>query len=279
MSHWNLAAAYCGLCYWGPFYDIFDPSLLKCSESRYAIQTGSDKARGHRWVFCAQTIVLGRQTSLAIAVLKSPSDQAAKKVFLNDLKNKYTTIENLNQAWNGSYKDWPNLLTSQAAPADLAAADADLKAFNTKLTKTYFKTVKELLAQFAPQTLYLGCRFAWDNPAALKAAVDYCDVVSFNHYQNDVGSLAFLGTYDKPVIIGEFHFGAPTGEFNYGVKSARNQPNAPTTNPRVYESALANADVVGAHWFSMLTSRIGKNDGENFVFGLVDICDTLTRSL
>jgi hypothetical protein len=51
------------------------------------------------------------------------------------------------------------------------------------------------MKQFAPNQLYLGCRFA---------------VVGFNIYNRslDPNTLGFTSTLGKPCMIGEFHFGA-----------------------------------------------------------------------
>jgi hypothetical protein len=74
------------------------------------------------------------------------------------------------------------LLDSRTAP-DKAKAREDLIAFGAKLAETYFRTVRDSIKAVAPNQLYLGCRFAWVNDEAARAAGKYCDVVSYNLYR------------------------------------------------------------------------------------------------
>lgn len=61
----------------------------------------------------------------------------------------------------------------------------------------YFTTVKEALRKYDEHHLYLGCRFAWSTPEAVRAAEQTCDVVSFNVYKRRLerGDPAFVGTH------------------------------------------------------------------------------------
>ena len=43
---------------------------------------------------------------------------------------------------------------------------------------------------------------------AVATAVKYCDVVGYNLYRDSVANFRMPVEADKPVIIGEFHFGA-----------------------------------------------------------------------
>lgn len=61
--------------------------------------------------------------------------------------------------------------------------------------------------------LYLGCRFgfSWLNKIVITAAFEKCDVVTYNIYNdtpNVLKTRLYEGIEDKPVMIGEFHFGA-----------------------------------------------------------------------
>src|SRR6185437_427527 len=106
--------------------------------------------------------------SLALAALGSPEDQAAKVVFVFDLKSKYGQIEKLNAAWGTSHASWEALLKSTAQPA-ADRARADLEAFYLKFARTYFKTIRDAIREVDQNHLYLGCRFAWANPNAAAA--------------------------------------------------------------------------------------------------------------
>ena len=61
----------------------------------------------------------------------------------------------------------------------------------------------------APHKLYLGCRYSTPDPFAVYPAERYVDVMSFNYYRRDVTEFDHLPVeIDKPVLVGEFHFGA-----------------------------------------------------------------------
>ena len=209
-----------------------------------------------------------------MAALISPAEQPAKKVFLNDLKAKYTTIDNLNNAWGADYSTWDALLQSQQAP-DKDKARADLTDFYTKTAETYFGTIREELDKFAPNQLYMGCRFAWVNDRAARAAAKFCDIVGYNRYTYSVADQRLPDRIDKPTIIGEFHFGAlDRGMFHTGLKKTANQQDRADKYESYVRGALRNPYIVGTHWFQYKDqATTGRGDGENYQIGLIDICD------
>ena len=198
--------------YWGKFPDVFDPSFKRNLKESMASKKG--KSAGDPWCigyFSDNEMSWGDEYSLSIGALKSPTEQPAKKVFIENLKAKYNSIEALNKVWGTKYESWEELSKSQNAPDKTKAKD-DLLSFYTTIAEEYFKTVRETIKEVAPQQLYLGCRFAWVNQLAAKAAAKYCDVVSYNIYRRDVRDFKFNGEADVPLIIGEFHFGHLTEE-------------------------------------------------------------------
>jgi hypothetical protein len=68
------------------------------------------------------------------------------------------------------------------------------------------------MKKHAPNQLYLGSRFSAVPPdEAALASANYCDVVSYNIYGKTHTVLSRgqqIVKFDKPVLIGEFHFGA-----------------------------------------------------------------------
>ena len=64
-------------------------------------------------------------------------------------------------------------------------AKEDLDAFSAKVANEYFKIVREEVKRFAPNHMYLGCRFHGHIENSLMAiAMEYVDVVTYNIYQN-----------------------------------------------------------------------------------------------
>ncbi len=261
--------------YWGKFHDVFDPSFAANLDRAVAQHKG--QAIGDPWCigfFVHNELGWDDDTSLAVAALKSPADQPAKKQFVADLTAKYHTIDKLNQTWGSSYASWDDLLKSTKDP-DKKKAREDLTAFYTKIAETYFKTIRDKLASDAPGQLYLGCRFAWANDLAVAAAVKYCEVIAYNRYERSVEAFRIPAGADKPVIIGEFHFGAlDRGMFHTGLVPTADQNDRAAHYRNYVQGALRNPLIIGTHWFQYRDqATTGRGDGENYQIGLLDVCD------
>jgi hypothetical protein len=262
--------------YWGKFPDVFDPSFEQAV--RRSMQTKKDTSANDPWCigyFSDNELSWGDDTSLAVAALRSPPTQAAKQVFVADLKAKYGDIGRLNAAWGTGYTSWDALLEARQAP-DPKKARPDLTAFYTRTAETYFRVVRDAIKAVAPKQLYLGCRFAWVNDLAAVAAGKYCDVVSYNLYRRSVAEFKYPGG-DKPLIIGEFHFGAlDRGMFHTGLVPVDNQAARAQAYRDYVLGALRHPQFVGTHWFQWkdqpTTGRV--YDEENYQIGFVEVADT-----
>jgi hypothetical protein len=265
--------------YWGRFPDVFDPSFA--ASLRRAMSGKTNSSANDPWClgyFSDNEMSWGDETSLALGVLRSPADQAAKREFVNDLKAKYGEIARLNALWTTSYTSWDELLNGRTAP-DKTKAHEDLVALYVKLAETYFRTVRETIKSVAPNQLYLGCRFAWVNDYVAKAAGKYCDVVSYNLYRRSISDFKFPGG-DKPLLVGEFHFGAlDRGLFHTGLVPLENQADRAQAYRDYVMGALRHPQLVGTHWFQWQDEpTIGRvYDEENYQIGFVDIADTPYR--
>jgi len=263
--------------YWGQFKDPFEPEFA--ANARAAMAREAGKSAGDPWCigyFSDNEIAWGDDTSLAVAALQSPAEQAAKKAFLEDLKAKYGEVAKLNEAWGTGHASWDALAQSTAAP-DKKRAAADLGAFYTRLAEQYFRICRDAVKEAAPKQMYLGCRFAWTNDRAAAAAGKYCDVVSYNLYRRSVAEFKIPGGVDKPVVIGEFHLGAlDRGMFHTGLVPCASQADRAAVYKSYVRGALANPEVVGTHWFQYRDeATTGRPlDEENYQIGLVDVCDT-----
>jgi len=261
--------------YWGKFFDVFDPSFRDALRQRLESEKG--RTIGDPWCigyFVHNELSWGDEISLALATLKSRAGQPAKEVFLNDLKAKYITINKLNDAWETNYSDWDAMLISRYA-LDKKEAHADLKAFYTKTAETYFGIIRDELKKAAPNQLYMGCRFAWVNDRAARAAAMFCDIVSYNRYTYSVAEHRLPEGIDKPTIIGEFHFGAlDRGMFHTGLRKTASQEDRADKYKSYVQGALQNPCIVGTHWFQYKDqATTGRGDGENYQIGLIDVCD------
>jgi hypothetical protein len=261
--------------YWGKFYDVFDPSFRQALRERLELEKG--KAIDDPWCigyFVHNELAWGDEVSLALATLISPADQPAKKIFLEDLKAKYKNIQGLNSVWGTKHPTWKALQKTQKAP-EKKKAWSDLTAFYTKTAETYFKIIRDELRKVAPDQLYLGCRFAWVNDRAARAGAKFCDIVSYNRYSYSVEEHRLPDGIDKPIIIGEFHFGAlDRGMFHTGLRKTVNQDDRADKYRSYVWGALRNPYIVGTHWFQYKDqATTGRGDGENYQIGFIDICD------
>ena len=262
--------------YWGKFPDPFHTGLRDSLRKR--MRSEREQSAGDPWCigyFVANELSWGDELSLALAALASPPDQPAKQAFVEDLRGKYGSIEKLNEAWSSQYTSWESLRDSTAAP-DKKKAEADLAAFYTRISEEYFRTCRDAVKEFAPHQLYLGCRFAWVNERAIRASARFCDVISFNKYQDHVDDFALPSGVDLPAIIGEFHFGAlDRGMFHTGLRPTASQAERAEAYRSYVEGALDNPYLVGTHWFQFGDqATTGRGDGENYQIGFLDICDT-----
>ncbi len=269
---------------WRKFPDPFDPGFREALQKRMAAQKG--KSAGDPWClgyFVDNELSWGDETFLATSVLTSPADQPAKQELIKDLRAQYQNVRTLNTVWGTAYKSWEEILESRQAP-DAGKAKADLARFNHKLAQQYFRICREEVKAAAPDNLYLGCRFDFhfyplEQPGEdwlVRIAGDYCDVISFNRYRFNARDLVPPQGVDKPVIIGEFHFGAlDRGLYHTGLRSVADQEQRAEMYRSYVRGALDNPYMVGTHWFQYVDQPLtGRTDGENYQIGFVDVCDT-----
>jgi hypothetical protein len=144
--------------------------------------------------------------------------------------------------------------------------------------RIYFETARDVVRTHAPGKLYLGCRFQEIevNPLVTRIAAEYCDVVSFNIYRDSVAQWQPPAAIDKPVIIGEFHFGAPDrGVFGTGLVGVDSSEEKVSAIKRYVSGAAEHPQIIGAHWFQYIDQPTSGRplDQENHQVGLVSIVD------
>lgn len=218
----------------------------------------------------------GDESHLARGLLKAKPKQVAKQKMFDWLESKYTDIAALNEAWGVAYASWDAAVQGESDPKTDAAKD-DLTAFNAQIVEAYFSTVSAKFKQIAPHKLYLGCRFAEYNPQVVAAAEKYCDVVSFNLYRYTLDGWRPSAEFDKPVIVGEFHFGAgDRGVFGLGLRSAQSTQDKADKLSHYVETAVYNPLIVGCHWFQLMDEPASgrPSDAENHGIGFLSITDT-----
>ncbi|HLK58985.1 MAG TPA: beta-galactosidase [Chthonomonadaceae bacterium] len=275
-----------GSDYWGKMHDPFDPQFAKDVEA--SLKGLTAQVKGDPW--CLGYFVdnelswggegeEGGRYGLALGTLAETETAPAKAALLAQLKAKYPDIAALDAAWGTTFADW-NALNAPYKPGKLTDAQKiDMAAFVKALARKYFGTIRDALKQADPDHLYLGCRFAWKTQDAVAAAAEICDVISFNIYAPHIRSKEWdnVVQWNKPCIIGEFHFGAlDRGMFHPGLVATPNQAARGAMYRDYVESVVDNPAFVGCHWFEYtdepLTGRVW--DGENYNVGFVSVTDT-----
>jgi len=279
--------------YWGQFPDPFDENFAKIYERSVEKVEKYNSFINDPWcigVFADNELPWGNEYDLALAALSSPPGQPARKAFQNKLVKKYLNIGALNNAWGTNFKsfaDMEDLPAIEFKGEMTPALKEDLRDFTRLTAESYFSQIRGVLRRLAPNQLYLGCRFAWINPVVFREAMLYCDVVSFNIYQKYLSDYRFPEeNIDKPLIIGEFHFGATDrGMWHPGLVGTDSQSERAQLARQYVISALKHPNIIGCHWFQYRDqSTLGRPlDGENYAIGLVSVADVpypeLTRAM
>ncbi len=80
---------------------------------------------------------------------------------------------------------------------------------------------------------------------------------------------------DKPVIIGEFHFGSlDRGSLHAGLRPRRATEDRVSHYKRYVRRAIADKRLVGVHWFCWQDMPLaGLIDGEDYGNGVMDVAD------
>ena len=143
------------------------------------------------------------------------------------------------------------------------------------VSEQYFSTIRRVLREEMPNHLYLGCRIAWGTDVIYRAAARHCDVVSVNIYKRCPVRDLPPGAEDKPMINGEFHFGAlDRGLFHTGLVATRNQDERAQCYRDFVNACLDHPRFVGTHWFQWQDQALtGRFDGENYQIGFLNVAD------
>jgi len=149
-----------------------------------------------------------------------------------------------------------------------------------EVAEKYYSTVRAVLKKEFPNHLYLGSRLHISQPSsAWRAAARHCDVVSHNFYEMEPSYDLPPGSEDKPMLMGEFHFGAKDrGHFIGGCVTVYDQKERGECFKHYVRACLDNPRLVGCHWFEYFdqpfVGRGGDSDcSENYNDGFVSVCD------
>ena len=261
--------------YWSKMVDAFDPDFPRIAEKSLSNATG----RFHNNPLCIGYFSDNELSWEAVerGSLASPPDQPCRKEQVKMLQQKYgVDISALNHAWETHAVTWDALRVPETPNR---TCKNDLDDFVHHFARRYFEVCRDAIKHHAPEQLYLGCRFATAPEPAVRACAEVADVVSFNIYQGGINKADYTGSKDlnRPIIIGEFHFGAlDRGMFHEGLGPRQNQKERAEAYAAYVRSVADCPNFVGCHWFQYVDEPITGRwyDGENYNIGMVDVTDT-----
>jgi hypothetical protein len=145
-----------------------------------------------------------------------------------------------------------------------------------EVAEQYFAVVSRVLKEELPNHLYLGSRIAWGSPAVYRACSRHADVVSVNFYDRQPGRNLPDGCVDKPMLVGEFHFGAlDRGMFHTGLVATGSQDERAECYRKYVNACLEQPRYIGVHWFQWKDQPLtGRGDGENYQIGFLNVVDS-----
>ncbi len=265
------------------FPDVFDPQFKESLES--GVKRSTERTLNDPWCigyFIDNELYLSDFKTLSNIAMKQKPEGAAKKALVEYIKGKFTRVSDFNKKYRTKFKSWDLLINETSLPE---AAVRDMEGFSELIIDKYYSTCHDAMKKLAPQKLYLGNRFnlyriyypddTLINSVIKKAAV-YCDVVSINYYRFACEDLLLPEGFDKPIMIGEFHFGAlDRGLPHTGLRNVSSQMQRAEFYSYYVTQALHNPQIVGTHWFQYGDEPYtGRGDGENYQIGFVDVCDS-----
>jgi hypothetical protein len=256
--------------------DAFHPSFEKgLSQAllRYQNQANDPWCIGF---FIDNELDFGQQSvQTAEIIFEGREESHSRRMALQHLKNKYSNIADLNEAWRKNYQSWDAI--SGNLPKNQKNCKKDLLEISALYLDRYFSVCSEMMKKHAPHKLYLGSRIHFkENNYALIASSRYCDVVSVNYYDFSPLTIQFPKEINKPMIIGEYHFGTinESGVWGGGLCTSVDIEHAAAQFKAYTEHAFRDPRYVGAHYFQLQDQVVtGRPDGENYRIGFVDITD------
>ena len=260
---------------WWQLSDPFDPSFKAEVKAQLAARKKELKDPYLVGLFVDNELKWGNESYLAEKAAQNPATAAVKRELVKHYQKRYGEIAKLNAAWGTSFASWEALLANtEPLPKQ---ASADLVEFNDLVIHAYFRGIREVFNECAPGVLYLGCRYAGrsSNPRALLIGSQYSDAISHNMYNFTLADYRQPESIDKPMIIGEFHFGTMNqGMFHHSLIRVENQKKRGEAYAAYVRSALEHPQIVGTHWHQFSDqATTGRFDGENLQVGFTDICD------
>jgi agarase len=277
-----------GFDFWHPLPDPFDPVFY--DRALVSAMSVAEQIKASPWcmgIFYDNEQSFGRPDSDAShygiiinTLTRDGNEVFTKAAFTKLMKERYTTIDALNKAWEKSVTSWEEFDKGMDSTLITDTQRQDYSDLLFAYGDQYFGTIRRANKAASPNHLYLGARMAdWGRPDEIvRAAAKNTDILSFNLYKEGVKAShwAILDEVDKPTLIGEFGFGADdAGHVHPGIVLAADQKDRGRKYKKFMNSVIDNPYFIGAHMFQYMDGPITGRayDGENYNFGIVTVTD------
>jgi hypothetical protein len=197
--------------------------------------------------------------------------------------SQYRTDKYLSSRW-GMDVTFQRLARGRWTGEFTAAAKADLEKFSTEMVGRLMRELSLACQKVDPNHLNLGARYYTVPPRWALEGMHHFDVFSINCYEDRVPPErleAITKVMNKPVIIGEWHFGAlDVGLPASGIGRVATQTERGDAFRYYTETAAVLPQCVGVHYFTLYDeSAVGRFDGEHYNIGFLDVCNRVYEPL
>ncbi|WP_327420118.1 hypothetical protein OG763_02665 [Streptomyces sp. NBC_01230] len=214
----------------------------------------------------------GWSRDVVAEVVKRDSTLAAKTAFVRYLADTYgDDVDRVNIVLGTDAKSFHALRDTPINIARVPAAD--VTAFITLASKTYFRKVRKAIHKQDPHHLFLGGSLVptWrTSPEWNVGGRDYLDAISFDWYSTSVDYLRQYEGYGKPILTLEFSFMFP----ERGMTAANAATTATSQQDRgekyraFVEAQAGSHAFVGFAWFSAYDQAVTRKPGATEAFNV-----------
>ncbi len=263
------------------FPDVFDPSYLQASEYYAGSLEALKDDPCMIGYFMRNEPEWGFVTDICIAeqMLDNAESLVSKDSLIDYLRDKYKEIAALNKAWHKPFVSFDDLQKPMRNACSFSEqARADLRAFSEIMIRKYVEIPSKACREVDDKHLNLGMRYAFISDPTLIAGWENFDVFSINSYT--ISPYSQIDTVskmvDRPIVIGEFHFGSPeSGMHATGLRAVPTQKERGVAYKYYMSEAIKHPAGIGAHYFTLSDqAMLGRFDGENYQIGIVDVTHT-----
>jgi len=215
--------------------------------------------------------------NIAFEMFATDETSVTKQEFVSWISEQYDDdLEALKRNWNIELSSFGELESRMFSESPSERAEQDFHEFSKIMVGRYASVPSDALKRVDSGHLNLGMRYGRLSSELLYNGCDRFDVFSINSYGREPAETSEIARKsEKPVLIGEFHFGAlDRGLPATGLGAVLNQRDRGRAYRHYVETGFARPELIGMHWFVLCDQLVtGRFDGENYNIGLFDICN------